>query len=286
MEPLCRARAYILFGESHKAEAELKRAIDTTTDNPAILLAWSRIKAAQGHSIAAKALRDRAQQLAGAALAKSVNDPVAALTLAAIAGGEPPATLAETIRKKPDDAPGYRDRAEWHAEHAHWHDAVADYDQVLRIEPNSYYAMKLGLLLLKVGNLDRYRRHRQTMLDRWQSPRSPYDAADVLITLCLRPDPGRDYHQLAHLAEFAVSGDKNDDWYPLFVLSKALFDYRAGNFADLLGSAHELQESAVRTKGDRDALTASALLIEAMSRQRTADHDGARHCAARGEINA
>jgi hypothetical protein len=50
------------------------------------------------------------------------------------------------------------------------------------------------------------------MLKRWASTEKNGEADQTLQTILLLPDFKGDAQQLAHLADVAVSGDKNVDW--------------------------------------------------------------------------
>ena len=73
--------------------------------------------------------------------------------------------------------------------------------------------MRLGILLVHTGEIDRYRLHCQGMLERWASTEKNAEADQTLKTILLLPGFKGDAKQLAHLAEVAVSGDKNVDWF-------------------------------------------------------------------------
>src|SRR5262249_5831474 len=100
--------------------------------------------------------------------------------IAAAAAGEPPAELNVAIQQNPDKAEGSRTRGDWFAERGRWKEAVADFATEFRLEPSPYSGMRLGILLIRTGDVDRYREHRRAMLERWAST-DQTDEADMTL---------------------------------------------------------------------------------------------------------
>jgi serine/threonine protein kinase/tetratricopeptide (TPR) repeat protein len=80
-ERFARARAFLHFGESAKANTELARLPGTDSSDPAILLAWSRIRDGQGRLPEAAALRSKARAIAETAVTNNPGDTLAAEVL-------------------------------------------------------------------------------------------------------------------------------------------------------------------------------------------------------------
>ncbi len=212
------------------------------------------------------------------------NSPEATALIAA-AGGELPAALNEAIEQNPDKADGYRARSDWYGERGRWNEAVADCAEVYRLEPNSYAGLRLGILLVHTGAIDRYREHCQTMLNRWASTENNNEADHTLKTVLFLPDFKADAKQLARLAEVAVSGAKDVDWYEWFLFGKGLHDYRTGKYADAVATCRESRQRASATKGSPEALSALNLSIEAMALHRTGDTTGAKRARTEAKSN-
>jgi tetratricopeptide (TPR) repeat protein len=196
--------------------------------------------------------------------------------LIAAAAGEPPATLNEAIRQNPGQAKSYRDRGSWHAQRGRWKDAIADYAEVFRLDPNTLDAMRLGVLLARSGEKQSYREHCQAMLGRWASTENNSEADQTLKTIVLIPDSRGDAKQRARLAEAAVAGDPARDWYEWWLVAKALHDLRAGRYADALAACRASRQRAPQSKGEPQILTALDLAIEAMALQGAGKADEAR----------
>jgi WD40 repeat protein/tetratricopeptide (TPR) repeat protein len=196
--------------------------------------------------------------------------------LLAAAAGDPPATLNEAIQQNPDQAKGYRDRGNWYGERGRWKDAIADFAEVFRLDPNTLDAMRLGILLAHSGEKDRFHEHGQAMLGRWAPTEKNSEADQTLKTIILLPDYKADAKQLARLAEAAVAGDPTRDWYEWWLVAKALHDVRTGRYADAQTACRASRQRAPESKGEPQLLTALDLVIEAMALQGAGNADQAR----------
>jgi tetratricopeptide (TPR) repeat protein len=210
------------------------------------------------------------------------NSPEATALIAA-ASGELPAALNEAIEKNPDQAKGYRDRADWFIARGRWKEAIADLAEEFRLGPSTYTGMRLGILLVEMGEIDRYRMHCQAMLERWASTETNGEAEQTLKTILLLPDFEADAKQLARLAEVAVSGDKNMNWFEWYLFAKGLHEYRTGKYADALATCRESRRRAPESKGDPQALATLNLAIEAMALHRSGDEAGAKRALAEAQ---
>lgn len=200
--------------------------------------------------------------------------------LMAAAAGEIPAALNEPVDQKPDDAKGYRDRGHWHGQRGQWQAAIADYVEAFRLEPTTFDAMRLGIMLAQTGDVERLRSHSQAALARWATTENPGAADQTLKTCLLLADGKHDPMQLARLAEVAVSGDPTNDWFEWYLFAKGLHDYRTGSYADALTVCRESRRRAPATKGNPQALTALNLAIEAMALHHSGDPDGGKRTLA------
>ena len=217
-------------------------------------------------------------------LAVGANSPEATALIAA-AAGELPAALNEAVQQNPDQAKGYRERGDWFAERGQWKEAIADFTEVFRLEPNAYIGMRLGILLIHTGDIDRYRAHCQAMLERWASTEKNGDADMTLKTIVFLPDSKADAKQLARLAEIAVSGDKNMPLFEWYLFAKGLHDYRTGKYADALATCRESRRRAPESKFDPHTLETLNLTIEAMALHRSGDDAGAIRALAEAKSN-
>ena len=157
--------------------------------------------------------------------------------------------------------------------------------EVFRLEPNAYIGMRLGILLIHTGDIDRYRAHCQAMLERWASTEKNSEAEQTLKTIVFLPDFKADAKQLARLAEIAASGDKNMAWFEWYLFAKGLHDYRTGKYADALATCRESRRRAPESKGEPQALATLSLAIEAMALHRSGDEAGAKRALAEAKSN-
>jgi WD40 repeat protein/serine/threonine protein kinase len=278
------AQSYLRAGKYNEVLAAVK--------DVAPPAAWL-MRALAGHRLgetdqAKKACRKAAEMLklagADAALRPLLRQTVLALgtespearELIAVVAGEPPATLNEAIRQNPAQAQDYRERGNWYAEHGRWKDAIADYAEVFRLDPNTLDAMKLGILLAWNGDNEGFHKHGQAMLSRWAATEKNAEADQTLKTIILIPDSKGDARQLARLAEAAVAGDPTRDWYEWWLVAKALHDVRTGRYADALTACRASRQRAPQSKGPPQILTALDLAIEAMALQGVGKADEAR----------
>ncbi len=208
-----------------------------------------------------------------------------ATTLIAAAAGEPPAALNDAIQQNPDNAAGYQKRGDWFGQRGQWQKAIADFTELYRLEPTAYTGLQLGILLAYTGEIDRYRAHCQAMLQRWASTQTNSDADRTLKTILLLPDFQGDAMQLARLAEVAVSGDKNAEWFEWYLFAKGLHDYRTGEYADAVTTCRESQRRVPKNNSSPQALAAMNLAIEAMALHRSRDEAGAKRALAEAKSN-
>ena len=207
-------------------------------------------------------------------------DSPEAKALLAAAAGKPPAALNEAIQQNPDKAEGYRNRADWFAERGLWKEASADLTEAYRREPDTLYGMRLGILLIQIGEIDRYRAHCRVMLERWASTTKHNEADMTLKMIVLLPDFQGDAKQLARLAQVAASSGRNVDWFEWNIVAKALHQYRTGKYADAVATCRESRSLAPKSKGDVQNLTSLDLAIEAMALKRSGDEAGAKRALA------
>jgi len=111
------------------------------------------------------------------------------------------------------------------------------------------------------------------------------EADQTLKMIVLPPDFKADAKQLARLAEVAVSGDRNVDWFEYWIFAKGLHDYRTGKYADALATSRESRLRAPKSKGDPQVLTSVTLALEAMALHRSGDEAGAKRVLAEAKSN-
>ena len=137
--------------------------------------------------------------------------------------------------------------------------------------------MLLGIVLARIGEADRYRDLCRQLLDRFAATSANIDADQTIKTCCLLgPDAVGDPARLERLAEVAVSGDPAQQWYEFFLLSKGMYEYRAGRFDAAVTSCRASRQRTNAESWYAEALAATAGAIEAMALGRSGDAAGAR----------
>jgi tetratricopeptide (TPR) repeat protein/serine/threonine protein kinase len=286
------------LGAAYLALGDAKRTVNFLTDTKAanakplpadylvLALAHARLKEVdQARNACAKAAELLKPTGADAALRPLLREVVVTLgtnvaeakeLVAAAAAGEPPAELNAAIQQSPDKAEGYRNRSEWFGQRGRWQEASADFAAEFRLEPSPYSGMRLGILLIQTGDVNRYREHCQAMLERWRSTDHTGEADMTLKTILLLPDHKADAKQLARLAEVVVSGDKDADWYDYYLFAKGLHDYRIGRYDDALASCRESRRRAPTTKGSAELQWTLNFAVEALALHGKGDADESR----------
>jgi tetratricopeptide (TPR) repeat protein len=196
--------------------------------------------------------------------------------LLAAATGEPPATLAEAVRKHPDQFAGYLARGDWYDGRGLWRKAADDFTAAYRLQPDVMTGMRLGILLAGIGEVDRYRDHCQSLVDRFAGTNDHLEAERTLKTCCLLgPGPVGDPTRLARLAEVAVSGDPSQPIFVWLDLARALYEFRLGRF-DAAVATSRANRARVKAVGGGDEAVAAVIAVEAMALYRSGDAWGAR----------
>ncbi len=209
-----------------------------------------------------------------AALVLGLDSPEV-IGLLSAAAGEPQPVLTAMTRHRPDQAKGYRDRADWFGRHGLWREAASDLTEAVRLDPNVGSSMYLGILLAHLGETDRYREHCRTMLAHWADTTVDVDADRVAKTCLLLADSRVDPDRLAKLVAVAVSGGANQRYSEWFLLCKGLHDYRSGRYADAIAACRESRRRATPGPDETRHCTATSLAVESMAQKRLGDDAGA-----------
>ena len=80
----------------------------------------------------------------------------------------------------------------------------------------------------------------------------------------------------SRLAEVALQGDRNGDWYEWFQFAGALHAYRSGRYAETLAACRASRARISTTKGNTAVLASLDLVLESMALHDKGDLDGAR----------
>jgi tetratricopeptide (TPR) repeat protein len=200
-----------------------------------------------------------------------------ATALLEAAAGEPPAGLTEALRRDPKQVSAYVARADWYGQRCAYNKAAADLAETDRLDPSPLTGFRLGIVLVQLGALDRYREHCRAMLDRGSGSTDPDNAQRTVRTCLLRPDSGVDLDRLAGLVEVLTTHEPKGATEPWYGLARGLHAYRSGRLAESLAACRESrQQNDKHPAGPNLALTASIDVLEAMVFFRQGDTAGAR----------
>ena len=285
------AAAHLTLGETRQARDYLIKAREanleaSVADSLVLALAHVRLgeidQARKACGMAAESLKPAGAEAALLPLVRNVvvalgrNDAAAKALIAAANAGIPPAALTEAIKRNPNKADAYHEHANWYGARGRWKEAIADLGEAVRLAPNARMNMQLGILLIETGQVERYRELCRAMLERSSSIQSNADADQTLKTLHFLPGLKEDANRLSRLAEIALQGDKEGDWYEWFQFASALHEYRFGKFADALADCRASRARTSTTRGNPSVLASLDLVVESMALHGKGDLEGAR----------
>jgi tetratricopeptide (TPR) repeat protein len=203
-------------------------------------------------------------------------DTPEARELLAAAAGEPLAALSEAIRRAPKIAQGYLDRADWYGGRGSWKKAAEDLGEASLLDPKTTTALHLGVVLVHLGEIDRYRELCRTSLARWGQTTVIGDAERTARLCLLRTDSGADAARIAQLVQVGVSGDEDRQTFEWYYLCEGLHAYRTGRFAEAVTTCRHSRRLHDQRQAIEGGLRASALAVEAMALHRQGNTAAAR----------
>jgi tetratricopeptide (TPR) repeat protein len=169
------------------------------------------------------------------------------------------ARLTDRIARKPSDAALLVERGLLHARGGDWSEAISDYSEAYRLDPqprlletrgwlkyrigrdsdaivdwraslkgdprDPWFLYRDATLHLEVGDFERYRTNCQTLLDLSETSADPYAAERAAKICLLQPKVIADGQRLLRLADRALATDAALGW---FLLTKGIAHYRLG----------------------------------------------------------
>jgi hypothetical protein len=180
-------------------------------------------------------------------------------------------------KKQIELAAAYVARGEGYARQGRWKEAAGEFAKAYPLQPDRGTGMRLGILLARIGEADRYRAHCKALVDRFAGTTDNLDADQTLKPCCLLgPVPVGDQARLARLAEVLMSGDNSQSVYMWFNLAKGMYEYRTGRF-DAAVATCRANRTRIKAEGGVDAaLPAAVFAVESMALHRSGDTEGAR----------
>jgi tetratricopeptide (TPR) repeat protein len=122
----------------------------------------------------------------------------------------------------------------------------------LDLDPTRHhYWFLVAPLRLQQDDADGYRRVCQEMLKRFGQSNDPMVAEMTAKVCLLRPNAVRDLRPVVQLAEQAITGTNQHYYYPWFLLTRGMADYRTGEFAQSIERLNKTL-SLLRGNGPKD----------------------------------
>jgi tetratricopeptide (TPR) repeat protein len=169
-------------------------------------------------------------------------------------------------------------RGEQFARHARWQEAIAEFSKAVELAPDEHDAYHaLSPMLVQVGDLDGYKRHRSAVLDRFGGTTDPLVAERMAKDCLILPSSEAELTRISKLADSAVARGPNHWALPFFQFAKGLAEYRQGQFS----SAAELMQKVLATRGI-PFREAQAQLVLAMANNQLQKHEAARAALLKG----
>jgi tetratricopeptide (TPR) repeat protein len=164
----------------------------------------------------------------------------------------------------------YLTRGRLHARLERWSEAADDLMQARRLNPQDIWPwQQLAPLLIKTGEVEEYRQHREAMLANFGATGGPgVDGKTVKVFTLLPAPAGPSLTSVAKIASRAVAQGQASPHLAYIQATKGVADYREGHFAQ----AAEWSEKALanRRKGnsalEAQILNAQAYPVLAMAR--------------------
>jgi tetratricopeptide (TPR) repeat protein len=119
-----------------------------------------------------------------------------------------------------------------HARNARWAQAVTNYERVAKFapsEPGSFEA--LAALAIKMGDEEKYRHWRDTILQQFETNRDPVVAATLAEDCLALAPPAADFERIGKMVDVVLTNSRSQGEAVCGQLVKGLYEYRQGHFA-------------------------------------------------------
>jgi serine/threonine-protein kinase len=257
---LARSRVRSQLGQSDRADADLARVIELNPDDPRPWIERGRMHAQRGEVEKAAADFIQALKLVPQTGSPWQSDPNG-LGDELMRWEEVFARIAEM---RPKDGRLWIARARYHGHRGQWKQLAADLPRTIELAPrNTGNRLALALVRLQLGDVEGYREACRQMLEQFGSLVSPISAYHLALSGLLYPDAVPDLKPFLRLADKAVTANERNPNYKDYLLTRALADYREGQYARLIARLDGFSAGA-----DGDACEAWAFLCRALAHHR------------------
>jgi serine/threonine protein kinase/WD40 repeat protein/tetratricopeptide (TPR) repeat protein len=241
---LARGGLFTQLGQFDSAAADFTRASALDPKDPQVFNEFGRMYAAQGQVEKAAAAFVRALQLSPRPPSPWLADR-AGIDDALVPCEE---VFPRVAQLRPKDYQLWIARARYHAHRGQWPQLADDVAAALKRSsqtPGSWFA--LALVRLQSGDPEGYRQACREMLERFGDRAGMPVTYNTALACLLLPDAVADFKPVVHVAERAVTGTERYANYRFYVLTRALADYREGQYAHVVD---RLSSSPPRPDGD------------------------------------
>jgi tetratricopeptide (TPR) repeat protein len=185
---------------------------------------------------------------------------------------------APSLRLQATDIEALNALAQGSADKGQWTEVRDALHRSLEIDAQPYWEWhRAGLVLAYLGEVERYRQHRATVIERFGSTQDPVTAERIAKLGALLPVEGDALKQLADLADLAVARGTSKGDVSLAQLARGMIEYRQENY----GAAERWLRQVLLAPNVGWAMRAPAELVVAMSQQQRGQGKEARETLAR-----
>jgi serine/threonine protein kinase len=140
-----------------------------------------------------------------------------------------------------------------------WREASTDARHILKDGPDSDAYHILIACQIALQDVAGYRESSRSLFNSFRSTTLPSEADKVVKDCCAIPQPDLDLEALESLSDLAVNRGKGEVPYTFYLFSKALCEYRRGNFSDSIEWADKvLKDPFPYTQAEASAVRAMA----------------------------
>jgi serine/threonine protein kinase len=159
-----------------------------------------------------------------------------------------------------------------------WPASIRNFSRSITAEPTNHLSHQcLGPMLLQVGDVDGYQKHRQRVLAQFGDTDDPAIAERIGKDCLILPPPDSELQKIAKMADKAITASPTNEAWPYHLLVKGLSEYRQGHFPQ---ASTWLRK--IRADDATSACAAQTYATLAMVEYQSGDTNAARNSLANG----
>ena len=145
-----------------------------------------------------------------------------------------------------------------HGKRGEWRAALTNFARIIEFFPEDYAAYhSFAPLLLQIGDVEGYQRHRERILSHFANTSDPLIAERLAKDCLLLPTSATNLALIARMADVAVAAGPSHKSWAYFEFVKGFSEYRQGNF----GKAADWLEKVLREEGHWNRRVASYMVL-------------------------